>query len=211
MSGIRQFESGATRDQNLDKFDYTGFLCPLVLERFAAYMHKHRIQVDGSLRAADNWKKGIPFSAYAESEWRHHLDFQKAHGGLPAPDIEESLCAIIFNAQGYLHELLKSKAPVAPGAGVEGDELDATIWNISPASGPILPVPYNDNHALQYSVSTTPAGAQSGEVIEPELYFARATLDNDAIELHSTSPLDIIDVTRTAYQGKNYSSNSDGS
>lgn len=111
MGGIREFATGATRDQNANKFDYSGFTCPLVLERFAAYMHDHRKQSDGSLRAADNWKKGIPLSAYAESEWRHHLDFQKAHQGLPAPDIEDSICALIFNLQGYLHELLKTKPP----------------------------------------------------------------------------------------------------
>ena len=33
MGGIREFASGATRDQNADKYDYAGFLCPLVMER----------------------------------------------------------------------------------------------------------------------------------------------------------------------------------
>lgn len=123
MGGIREFATGATRDQNANKYDFGGFTCPLVLERFAEYMHKHRLLPDGTLRAADNWKKGIPLAAYAESEWRHHLDFQKAHQGLPAPDIEDSICALIFNLQGYLHERLKAKPP----AGVVAHDVAAAF------------------------------------------------------------------------------------
>lgn len=111
MAAIREFPTGATRDQSADKYDYAGFLCPMVLERYGAYMHKHRLLPDGTMRPADNWKKGIPLGAYAESEWRHHLDFQKAHQGIAAPNIEDSICALIFNLQGYLHEYLKAKPP----------------------------------------------------------------------------------------------------
>lgn len=107
---MRKFASGATRDSEVDKFDYEGFLSPLALEAYAAYMHKHRKQADGSLRDSDNWQKGIPLDAYAKSEWRHHMDFWKCHRGLPAKDdVVSSLCAIIFNCSGYLHEYLKAR------------------------------------------------------------------------------------------------------
>jgi hypothetical protein len=108
---VRTFESGATRDLDVDKYDYDGFLSPIALEAFAAYMHKHRLLPDGTLRASDNWKQGIPLEAYAKSEWRHHMDFWKLHHGLPArEDMVDTLCALWFNVQGYLHEYLKAQA-----------------------------------------------------------------------------------------------------
>lgn len=107
---MRQFETGATRDSDIAKFDYEGFLSPLVLERFGAYMHKHRIQVDGSLRDSDNWQKGIPLDAYLKSGWRHFHDWWMQHRGQPGKDtLEDSLCALLFNVQGYLHETLKKR------------------------------------------------------------------------------------------------------
>lgn len=104
---MRVFDSGATRDSDDNKHDYEGFLSPLVIERFGEYMTKHRKQADGRLRDSDNWQKGIPKDAYAKSLWRHFLSFWKAHRGYKDEDIEESLCAMLFNIQGYLHEKLK--------------------------------------------------------------------------------------------------------
>jgi len=105
---MRKFTTGATRNSDEDKFDYEGFLSPLVLERFAEYMHKHRKQADGELRSSDNWQKGIPKEAYMKSGWRHFFSWWKAHRGLKTEeDIEESLCALLFNVQGYLHETLR--------------------------------------------------------------------------------------------------------
>jgi len=108
---IRVFESGATRDLDLNKFDYEGFLSPLVIERYGAYMHKHRVQPDGSLRDSDNWQKGIPRKAYMSSGFRHFLDWWKEHRGWPTQSgLEEALCALIFNASGYLDSILREKA-----------------------------------------------------------------------------------------------------
>lgn len=105
---MRQFKTGATRNDDSEKYDYEGFLSPLVIERFAKYMHKHRLQSDGKLRDSDNWQKGIPQDAYMKSGWRHFFSWWKGHRKLKADeDIEESICALIFNAQGYLHEHLK--------------------------------------------------------------------------------------------------------
>ena len=104
---VRQFKTGATRDQDTEKFDYEGFLSPAVLERFGSYMHKHRKQSDGKLRDSDNWQKGMPRDAYMKSMWRHFMDVWKNHRGLPAEDLEESLCAMLFNVQGYLFEVMR--------------------------------------------------------------------------------------------------------
>ena len=108
---IRQFASGATRDTEADKLDYEGFLCPLVLERYARYMHGHRIQSDGSMRDSDNWQKGIPRRAYMKSGWRHFMDWWMCHRtGADGEILENALCALLFNVNGYLHETLKRKA-----------------------------------------------------------------------------------------------------
>lgn len=104
---LRTFSSGATRDTNVGKLAYEGFLSPLVLRRFAEYMHSHRVQPDGELRAPDNWQRGIPLDAYMDSGWRHFMDWWLLHREHDTEcDIEEALCALLFNVQGYLHEVL---------------------------------------------------------------------------------------------------------
>lgn len=115
--GTRAFKTGATRDVDNNKLDYEGFLSPFVLERFAQYMHECRLRnipAGQMVRGSDNWQKGMPFDAYAKSLVRHVLDAWKSHraglDGATNSDIEkhreDTLCAIIFNAQGYLQELL---------------------------------------------------------------------------------------------------------
>lgn len=112
---MRTFDTGATRDTDEGKPDYEGFLSPRVIERFGAYMNKNRVQADGSLRDSDNWQKGIPLEAYMKSLWRHFLDVWTLHRRIVVNDIyvsedvgemEEALCAVLFNTQGYLHEFL---------------------------------------------------------------------------------------------------------
>lgn len=107
---VRTFNSGATRNNDEDKIDFEGFLSPLVIERFGEYMHLHRKQEDGTLRGSDNWQRGIPRDAYIKSGWRHFFSWWMGHRGYKTEeDLETSLCALVFNAQGYLHELLKEK------------------------------------------------------------------------------------------------------
>jgi len=106
----RNFETGAYRDTDEGKFDYEGFLSPLVLERYAEYMNKHRTQSNGELRDSDNWQKGIPKLVYIKSGWRHFFDWWKAHRKYTTRDtMEDILCALMFNVMGYLHEVLKEK------------------------------------------------------------------------------------------------------
>lgn len=111
---MRTFEGGATRDNDTDKLDYEAFLSPLVLKRYAQYLHKHRIQADGSIRAGDNWQsgKGIPRDVYMKSAFRHFMDWWGGHrnpsfGQERTEDLEDAICAVLFNASGYLHEHLK--------------------------------------------------------------------------------------------------------
>ena len=107
---IRTFETGATRDTDINKLDFEGFLSYPVLLRYGEYMHKHRIQPNGKLRESDNWQKGIPKDAYMKSAFRHFMDWWAEHRGFESRDgIEEALCGVIFNAMGYLHEILKEK------------------------------------------------------------------------------------------------------
>lgn len=120
-AAIRTFKTGATRSQDATRDDPEGYLSPLVLQRFSQHMTKHRTQPDGSIRSSDNWQKGIPLDVYMKGLTRHHQHLWLRHRGWPVEDnkagsnIEEDLCAIIFNAQGYLYELLKAKlTPNAP-------------------------------------------------------------------------------------------------
>lgn len=115
MSEMRKFDTGATRSADAERPDYEGFLSPLAIERFGEYMAKHRKQPDGSVRDSDNWQKGIPLPAYMKGAFRHFMHLWARHRGHPvsdplaAADIEEDLCALLFNIQGYLHETIKKR------------------------------------------------------------------------------------------------------
>ena len=114
---MREFASGATRNNAGDKLEYKGFICPEALTAFAEYMHNHRIQADGQMRDSDNWKKGIPIAVYNDSLIRHVHDYHRLIDGWSpkCPDdghvltAKELLCAILFNVQGLLHETLKDE------------------------------------------------------------------------------------------------------
>lgn len=107
---MREFDTGATRNVDDNKLDFEGFISPLALEEFAKYMHEHRMQADGKLRDSDNWQKGIPQDQYMKSMWRHFFDTWKNHRGHETPEDQiKNLCGLMFNVQGYLHELLKQK------------------------------------------------------------------------------------------------------
>ncbi len=126
MTKMREFESGATRDDEEGKRDFEGFLSPLALQRYAQYMHKHRKQADGKLRDSDNWQKGIPLSVYMKSWWRHFMDtwymwrgtHREEFGVIELKDwddncldeISDLLCAALFNNMGMLHEIEKERA-----------------------------------------------------------------------------------------------------
>ena len=107
---MRRFKSGATRDNNEGKFDFEGFLSPLVLEAYAKYMHKNRLQADGKLRASDNWQKGFGdnhLDVCIKSLWRHFLDLWKEHRGYKSRDgIDDAIGGILFNIMAYYYGIL---------------------------------------------------------------------------------------------------------
>ena len=106
---MRKFKSGATRNNDEQKINIIGSFSPLVVCRFAQFMRDHNIK-DGKLKRDEaNWKKGMPKQSYLESKARHFLDTWKTHEGYEDGNIEEMLCADIFNSMGHLHELLVEK------------------------------------------------------------------------------------------------------
>ena len=107
---MRKCVTGATRDTDVGKLDYEAFLSPLALQRYGKYLHKHRLQEDGTLRAGDNWQKGIPQAEYMKSLWRHLMAVWSEHRGWGSEEgLEDALCGVLFNAQGMLHETLKAQ------------------------------------------------------------------------------------------------------
>lgn len=113
---IRSFGTGATRSSAEGKPDYEGFLSPQVIVRFGEYMDKHRHQADGQVRDSDNWQKGIPRDQYMKSMFRHFVDLWAAHRNEKSPgfecnyaETEETLCALLFNVQGYLFEFMNDR------------------------------------------------------------------------------------------------------
>ncbi len=107
----------AIRDSEDYKLDYEGALNPLVLERYAEYMHKCTYMPDGTRRASDNWQKGFSYKRLARSKARHFVEFWKAHRGYEVKDrktgksvdLEDILCAEMFNTMAYLLRILKDK------------------------------------------------------------------------------------------------------
>ena len=107
---MRVFNGGAVRESDDNKYDYEGFLSPLVLERFGEYMHKHRVNIKGKTRDPDDWQKGVPLSVYMKSSWRHFMDIWLYHRKIKIKEsIEDSLCGLMFNVMGYLHVILGDK------------------------------------------------------------------------------------------------------
>jgi len=137
---VRQFDTGATRSQDASRIDPEAMLSPIVIERYCEYLNKHRAQPDGYTRDPDNWQKGIPLSVYVKGLWRHMLHLWTRHRGFTVNDpgaaenIEEDLCAVIFNAQGYLFELLKEKRKIAVLTSMEERWIDACA-NITSSLG----------------------------------------------------------------------------
>lgn len=116
----RQYSTGATRDVNDYKYDYIGFSSPYILNRYAQYMHEHRIQEDGTLRSSSNWQRGIPNQDYLESMHRHFFDVWCCMEGIEVRDpktgkkveLDEALCGLKFNVDGLLFNVMKEKNPV---------------------------------------------------------------------------------------------------
>ena len=108
---MESYTRGATRTACETKIDPEGFFSPLVMLRYSEYMHKCRVQADGTLRDSDNWQGGIPLWRYMKGKWRHFLDTWLMHRGYKKVtteglNLQDCLCAELFNTMGYLHVVL---------------------------------------------------------------------------------------------------------
>lgn len=150
----RKFDSGATRSEDSTRDDPEGYMSPLVEDRFCEYMTKHRVQADGQVRASDNWQKGMPLNTYMKGVKRHLQHWWTRHRGwkvrdpLAGVDIEEDICAVLFNAQGYLHELLKNR------------QMQKPLKKLPEAIGQ-LPLPFAAPQAVAPIITPPPAVRQS--------------------------------------------------
>ena len=121
---MREFTSGAIRDKDENKLQFSRCLSPIVLIRFVEFLRGHN-KTAGGKRREDNWKKGFDRESYIESKFRHFVESWLIQDGLKDySDIDEfpeninniddfaleelivSLCAELFNTQGFLHMLL---------------------------------------------------------------------------------------------------------
>lgn len=109
----RYFEGGAYRDVDESKLDYEGFLSPIVLEAYAKYMNKHRVQSDGRLRDSDNWQTGFGekhADVCMKSAWRHFMDIWMEHRGYESRDgIDEAICGLLFNVMALYKKILDDR------------------------------------------------------------------------------------------------------
>ena len=105
---MRSFDTGATRNDDSDEFDYEGFYSPIVLQQYASYMHRHRFQADGIVRDSDNWQKGMTKNSYMKSGFRHFMDWWLEHRGHKSREgLVNAICGLLFNGMGYLSLILK--------------------------------------------------------------------------------------------------------
>lgn len=114
----RVFESGANRNSDNGKLDYSGFNAPIVDWAFAQYMHSHRKLEDGTLRDSDNWQKGIPRNELLKSLIRHVKDLELIEAGYTVYengnilDVTDVLCGIRFNVNAMLLDTLNGTTTV---------------------------------------------------------------------------------------------------
>ena len=128
----RQFATGADRSSDKGKVHFERSLSPLVLQRFSEYCRDHNVPKG---RREDQWQLGFPQESWLDSGWRHFKAWWALHRGYPEVDetgspvdIEEALCGLLFNANGYLHQLLLAK--MEPAA---KEKIGEYIRNANPA------------------------------------------------------------------------------
>lgn len=97
---VRSFTSGAIRDSEESKEDYTETISWTAFKRYAQYMTSKKKQYGGG-----NFKKGIPIDSYERSLIRHLQKYMenKYEEGVVETDTDH-LSAIVFNVFGIMHE-----------------------------------------------------------------------------------------------------------
>jgi len=114
-SELRNFDTGAIRDNDDSKINYQGALSPLVLEAYGAYIQKHSLLPDGTRRNNKNWQNLFGTheehrQVCIESAWRHFIDLLMEHDGYDSRDgLDEAIGGLMFNIQAYWFSVLKER------------------------------------------------------------------------------------------------------
>lgn len=96
----RQFDTGAIRDSELGKEDFTEGVSWLALKRFAKYMDSKAVRY-----GRGNWRKGIPSESYVKSLARHLQKFLVEWEDGICEEKDDHLSAMVFNLFGLMHEI----------------------------------------------------------------------------------------------------------
>lgn len=107
MPKITKWVTGAIRDSQEGKEDYTETISWTAFKRYAIYMTGKK-----SKYGSGNFHKGIPIESYEQSMLRHvqkYMANKYEHGDVETD--QDHLSAILFNAFGIIHEeeMLKLK------------------------------------------------------------------------------------------------------
>lgn len=108
--GYREFSTGATRDTAIGKMDPARYEDPAVHDAYYRYMHEKQEMPDGTIRAGDNWQKGIPPEELMSSLARHYHDIYlhlKGEGALATEPLDRALCGARFNVHALHRHLIK--------------------------------------------------------------------------------------------------------
>lgn len=95
-----KFKTGAVRDLESGKEDYTETISWTAFKRYAQYMTSKK-----SRYGSGNFKKGIPIDSYERSLIRHLQKYManKYENG-DSEKNEDHLAAMVFNIFGIMHE-----------------------------------------------------------------------------------------------------------
>jgi|SRR6056297_1582541 len=96
----RKFKTGAIRDDDSDKEDYTETISWTAFKRYAQYMTGKKKKY-----GSGNFKKGIDIDSYEQSLLRHVQKYMenKYEDGQVERE-EDHLSAMVFNIFGIMHE-----------------------------------------------------------------------------------------------------------
>ena len=97
---VREFSTGAIRDNDDSKEDYIETISWTAFKRYAKYMTGKKKRY-----GAGNFKKGIPIESYEQSLVRHLQKYlaNKYEEGTEEKD-DDHLSAMVFNIFGIMHE-----------------------------------------------------------------------------------------------------------
>ena len=111
---MRKFKTKATRDSDDGKINYA-HISAIADRMYCEYMHSNRIQKNGKLRAADNYKLGMPFKVFLKSFNGHLQDLKLLLEGVEVMEGKKQLTffdaimGIRFNLDGLMMETMRGK------------------------------------------------------------------------------------------------------